>query len=200
MGVLTSPRPALIETALQLSRRWCAGHLIDGSPALGHAVKVARKVDQHLPEADPALIAAVILHDAPYFDPPGIDLDAVLNNRLGPAVTRIVRAIEREHLALAVAELPAIDVSDPQVVVASAADKAVSIAAITRRADRAPNAKAYWSTRRPFIKRVPYFCAFAEAAAPHLPAGLARELAAAARKAHDATAPYRWPLPIRRDQ
>jgi hypothetical protein len=158
---------------------------------------VAHKVDQYLPEADPALIAAVVLHDSPYFAPDGTDLDAVLNDRLSPAVTRIVRAIEREHQALAVAELPAIDVSDPHTVVASAADKAVSIAAITRRADRAPDAGIYWSTRRPFIKRVLYFYAFAEAAAPHLPAGLARELAAAALKAHEATKPYRWPLPVR---
>ena len=197
MGALTTPRSALVDTALRLSRRWCAGHLIDGSPALGHAVKVAHKVDKHLPEADPALIAAVILHDSPYFAPEGTDLDAVLNDRLGPAVTRIVRGIEREHQALAVAELPKIDVSDPYTVVASAADKAVSIAAITRRAGRAPDAGVYWSTRRASIKRVPYFCAFADAAGPHLPAGLARELAAAALTAHDATAPYRWPLPIR---
>lgn len=197
MGALTPPRPALVDTALDLGRRWCAGHLIDGSPALGHAVKVAHKVDRYVPEADPALIAAVILHDSPYFAPEDTDLDAVLNDRLGPAVKRIVRAIEREHQALAVAELPAIDVSDPHTLVASAADKAVSIAAITRRADRASDVTAYWSTRRAFIKRVPYFCAFAEAAAPHLPTGLARELAVAAKKARDATSPYRWPLPIR---
>lgn len=195
MGALTEPRQELIDVAIQLSRQWCAGHKIDGSPALGHAIKVARKVDQHLPHAGTDLIAAVILHDSPYFAPDGTDLDAVLTERLSPAVTRIVRAIEREHQALALAETPAIDTSDPDTLVASAADKIVSIFAITRRARRATDNRAYWATRRPFIKRVPYFRAFAAAAEPHLPAGLAQELTTVADYAYEATAPYRWPLP-----
>ena len=195
MGALTEPRDTLIGTAIDLSRQWCHGHKIDGSPALGHALKVARKVDQHLPDAAPDLIAAVVLHDAPYFAPEGTDLDEVLTERLSPAVTRIVRAIEREHQALDAAETPEIDTSDPETLVASAADKVVSVAAITRRARRAADGRAYWSTRRSFIKRVPYFRAFAAAAEPHLPAGLARELATVVDHAYEATAPYRWPLP-----
>lgn len=191
MGALSSPRPALIDTAIQLSQQWCKGHRIDGSPALGHALKVARKVDQHLLDADPDLIAAVILHDSPYFAPGDTDLDAVLTERLGPAVTRIVRAIEREHHALALAEIPAIDTSDPDALVASAADKVVSIAAITRRGRRAADSGIFWGTRRPFINRVPYFVEFAAAAESHLPAGLARELTTLVDHAHLVTAPYR---------
>jgi hypothetical protein len=53
--------------------------------------------------------------------------------------------------------------------------------------------KAYWGERRPFIKRVPYFIAFAELAAPHLPVGLARELRLVVGHAEDSTTPYRWP-------
>lgn len=195
MSVLTRPRPAMIDTAIDLSRGYCAGHVIGGSPALGHALKVARKIDEHHPAATPDLIAAAILHDAPYFAPVGTDLDTVLTERLSPDVTRIVRAIEREHEALEHSDVPDVKTDDRDVLVASAADKVVSIGAIIRRARRAPDSRKFWGTRRLFIKRVPYFAAFSTAAEPHLPAGLARELATVVISAHDATAPYRWPLP-----
>jgi hypothetical protein len=69
MSALTKPRAAVIDTAIGLARGFCDGYQIDGSPALGHALKVARKVDQHLPSASPDLLAAVIVHDAPFFAP-----------------------------------------------------------------------------------------------------------------------------------
>ncbi|MET0492938.1 MAG: metal-dependent phosphohydrolase [Actinoplanes sp.] len=194
MSVLTRPRATMIDTAIELSRGFCEGHIIDGSPALGHALKVARKVGKHHPTASPDLVAAVILHDAPDFAPADMDLDNVLTERLSPAVTRIVRAIEREHEALGRSEVPDVQTDDLDVLIATAADKVVSIGAITQRARRSPDPVSYWGSRRPFIKRVPYFRAFAAAAEPHLPAGLARELTAVVSNAYDATARYRWPL------
>lgn len=195
MSALARPRAAMIDAAIELSRDFCEGEIIDGSPALGHAMKVARQVDKHHPIASPDLIAAVILHDAPYFAPANVNLDNVLTELFSPAVTRIVRTIEREHEALAHSELPDVQTDDLDGLIASAADKVVSIGAITWRARRAPDSRSYWGTRRAFIKRVPYFRAFAAAAEPYLPAGLARELAAVVSRAHDATAPYRWPPP-----
>jgi hypothetical protein len=188
----------MIDAAIELSRDFCEGEIIDGSPALGHAMKVARKIDKHHPTASPDLIAAVILHDAPYFAPAEINLDNVLTELFSPAVTRIVRAIEREHEALGRSELPDVQTDDVDVLIASAADNIVSIGAINRRARRAADSRSYWGTRRPFIKCVPYFRAFAAAAEPHLPAGLARELAIVVSHAHDATAPYRRRLPRQR--
>ena len=88
MSALTRPRHRLVEVAINLARQWCYGHVIDGSPALGHALKVARKVDEHLSTASPDLIAAVILHDAPYFAPDSDDLEQLLTlpfNQFGGA-------------------------------------------------------------------------------------------------------------------
>jgi hypothetical protein len=198
MSVLTRPRPPLIDTAIDISRDWCEGHIIDGSPALGHALKVARKVGEHLPSASPDLIAAVILHDAPYFAPADINLDRTLAEMLSPALLRIVRAIEAEHEALGHSISPSAETADPEVLVASAADKVVSIAAITLRARRSGDPAAFWSRRRAFIDRVPYFQAFAVAAEPHLPASLVRELAAVITSAVEATtaaALFAWSQP-----
>ncbi|MEU7907218.1 HD domain-containing protein [Actinoplanes sp. NPDC049118] len=166
----------MIDAAIELSRDYCAGKIIDGSPALGHAMKVARKVDEHHPGASPDLIAAVILHDAPYFAPPEIDLDNVLAELFGPTVAQIVRAIEREHDALDHEESPTIVLDHSDVLIASAADKVVSIGAILRRAEQHPSPAAFWAARRPFADRVPYFHAFMTAAWPHLPNRLALEL------------------------
>jgi hypothetical protein len=191
MNALNRARSPLIDTAIALSRRWCEGHMIDGSPALGHALKVARKISEHVPNASPALIAAVILHDAPYFAPSDVDLDRTLAETFSPAVLRIVRAIEVEHEALVHRPDPIVENQDSDVLIASAADKVVSIAAITTRAGRSGEPAAFWGRRRAFIDRVPYFEAFAVAAEAQLPVSLARELNAAVGRAAEATAPYR---------
>jgi hypothetical protein len=193
MSVLALPRSDLVGTAIRLSRQWCAGRIIDGAPAIGHALKVANKLSDHLPSAPDALIAAVILHDAPSFAPADVDLDAVLGG-LGPSVLRIVRAIEREHVVLDGAGSPEVDTKDRAALIASAADKVVSIAAITRRGRRAPDERLYWDRRQAFVARVPYFQAFAAAAEPHLPVSLARELQRIVDIATDVTSAYRGPI------
>ena len=191
MSALTRPRLPLIDTAIALSRDWCEGHIIDGAPALSHALKVARKVADHLPGASADLIAAAILHDAPYFAPAGVDLDRTLAATLNSSVLRIVRAIQAEHEALQHSTDPGVETRDLDVLLASAADKAVSIAAITRRGRRSDSPDTFWNRRRAFIDRVPYFKAFAAAAEPHLPASLARELTAVVTGAAKATTNYR---------
>jgi hypothetical protein len=191
MSVLKQPRPPLIDTAIAISRDWCKGHIIDGAPAFGHALKVARKVGEHLPSASPDLLAAVILHDAPYFAPASVNLDRTLTEKLSPSVLQIVRAIEAEHEALGHSTNPSVEALDPDVMIASAADKVVSIAAITLRGRRSDDPLAFWNHRLAFIDRVPYFQAFAGAAEPHLPAPLARELATVITISVETTTPYR---------
>ncbi|MCW2144555.1 hypothetical protein BXY51_009163 [Actinoplanes cyaneus] len=53
---MTKPRHALVDSAIQLARTWCSGHIIDGAPALAHAIKVARKAEQHEPTLRPELV------------------------------------------------------------------------------------------------------------------------------------------------
>jgi hypothetical protein len=113
---------------------------------------------------------------APDFAPPGIDLDTVLTARFGPAVTRTVRELEREHSALNDRAEPTITGVTDWTVHASTADKIVSLSSIVRRASRAPDRAAYWHRRPAFVARVPYFIAFAELASPRLPPGMAAEL------------------------
>ncbi|RZU49063.1 hypothetical protein EV385_0798 [Krasilnikovia cinnamomea] len=187
MGAPSLPRTPLVTQAITLARQWCQGHVIDGSPAIGHALKVARKVVEHLPDAPESLLAAVILHDAPYFAPKDLDLGLVLTDQLNPRVVQIVRAIQEEHDCLHHAVIPGVNVGEPDVIVASAADKVVSIGAILRRAQRHPTPAAYWMTRQPFVDRVPYFGAFATAAGPILPMTLAEELKTVVGAAYAAT-------------
>lgn len=191
MSALTRPRARVIDTAIRLGRLWCEGQIIDGSPALGHALKVARKVDEHCPSASPDHIAAVIVHDAPFFTPPELDLDTTLTTMLNADVTRIVRAIEAEHDALDHSSNPDIDTTSQDVLIASAADKVISIGAILKRARRSPAPNDYWTTRQPFLMRVPYFQAFSISARPYLPDTLADELHDVVTVAASATAPFR---------
>lgn len=191
MTVLSKPRHPLIDDALTLAGQWCAGHLIDGAPALGHAVKVALVLNRHLPDPAPELVAAVLLHDAPYFAPPTVDLDAVLTYRFGPATTRTVRQLEAEHAALDQRRDPDVTGVDRSTLWASAADKIVSLGSILRRAARAADPATYWHTRHAFVSRVPYFVAFHTAATPHLPAPMAAELRHLTARADHATTEIR---------
>ncbi|WP_083731208.1 MULTISPECIES: hypothetical protein [Protofrankia] len=70
MTILFPPRHPTVTSALQLARRWCSGHSIDGAPALAHAVRVTVVLGRHHPAAPPALLAAVLLHDAPNWPHP----------------------------------------------------------------------------------------------------------------------------------
>jgi hypothetical protein len=188
MTVLSYPCQPLVTDALSLARTWCAGHLIDAAPALGHAVKVALVVDRHITDAAPELIAAMLLHDAPYFAPDTVDLDAVLTGRFGAATTRIVRQLETEHEAMDSRTAPDVTGVDRWTLFASAADKIVSLGSILRRAARAPDPVAYWNRRAAFVDRVPYFVAFHTVAAPRLPIAMANELGRLTNLAERATA------------
>jgi hypothetical protein len=188
MTVLSRPRHPLVDDALSLAREWCAGHVIDGSPALVHAVKVALTLDRHLIHPELELIAAALLHDAPFFAPADVDLDATLSDRLGPAVTHTIRALQREHEALNNRATPSFTEADPRTIYAIAADKIVALSAILRRASRADDPAAYWKQRGAFIARVPYFRAFADHAAAHLPPRMAAELNDLVTQAEEATA------------
>lgn len=200
MTALTRPRHPIVADALSLARDWCAGHIIDSAPALGHAVKVALVLDRHLPAAAPELVAAVLLHDSPEYAPPGIDLDAVLTARFGPFVTAVVRGLQREHIALDRRSVPDVTAEDRRILHASAADKIVSLGAILRRAARSADPAAFWRTRAAFAARVPYFAAFHAAAEPHLPPAMSRELAHLVARAQRTAPELERRTPVRREE
>jgi hypothetical protein len=135
----------LVSRALQLARMWATGHQIDGAPALGHAVRVANQVTTHQPKASPELVAAVLLHDAPeYAAAAGVqDLDEFLTAELSPEVPRIIRGIEHEHQTLDSRGQAHPPIGDPPVLLASAADKTISMRSILDRAETAEDAAAY---------------------------------------------------------
>ncbi|GIJ50044.1 hypothetical protein Val02_69300 [Virgisporangium aliadipatigenens] len=174
MGSL--PRHPLVADALRLARTWCDGHVIDQAPAIAHAVRVATVLTRTLDPAPSQLVAAALLHDAPYFAPTDTDLDELLTNRFGPAVAQTVRGLEAEHVALDHSTEPDLNGLSDWTVYASAADKVASLTSILRRATHSGDTAAYFRDRPKFVARVPYFNAFAAAAKPRLPHRLAEEL------------------------
>lgn len=189
MSVLTRPRHPVIDTALALAHTWCAGHVIDNAPALGHAIRVALTLDRHLPDAHPELVAAVLLHDSPEFARAGVALDEVLTAWFGLTVTRVVRALEAEHAGLdTIPGGPPIPIEDSWVLYASAADKIVALASMLRRAAAAPDPAGFWARRSAFRAQVSYFRAFHTAGAPHLPFSMAADLDVVVTQVEQATA------------
>jgi|GEM_PF-3424423 len=189
MAVLAAPRHPIVVEALTMARAWCGEHVIDGAPALTHAMRVAATLGQYVPDPAPELVAAVLLRDAPYFAPTGIDLDAELTARLGPAVTRVVRALHREqseHHALTRIPRPRVPTDDPWFLYASAANTIVSLATVLRRA-AAANRTEHWRSRAALVREVPYLRAFHTVAAAHLLPAMAAELGRLVTQAERAT-------------
>jgi (p)ppGpp synthase/HD superfamily hydrolase len=191
MGVLSSPLSPLLATALALARQWCAGQTIDGAPALRHAVQVTRVLAVHVPNISEHLLAAALVHDSPDFAPVGLDLDAVLNRRLSPGVTSIVRGLQAEHVALDGAGVPSVPTEDLEVLLVSAADKVVALNSMLTRAGTATEPDEFWQARHAFIALLGYFRAFADAGQPSLPSLLAVELRRLVREAEASTLAYR---------
>lgn len=180
-SVLAPPRPPVIAEALAIARRWCAGHVIDGAPALAHAVRVAALFGKHLPDAPPALVAAVLLHDVPDYTGPE-EFGAEVGDRCGTETLVGLWLIHGEHIAMeqyrydpdgATRRLAQLR---PDIAAVLAADKVISLSYVLSGARRAPDIPAYWSSRRAFLLLVPYFRAFLAATASKLPEGLADEL------------------------
>jgi len=169
MSVLSPPRDPIMAEVLTMARAWCHGQVIDGSPAIRHALRVAIKLGEHVPEAPPELVAAALLHDSPYLMPADQDFEEALAQRVGTAVARVVVALHREHTDMAVP-------TDPQTLAVSAADKMISIAAVLRRGRAASDKEAYWRARGPFIARMPYLRLFLQQSESRLPSGMVTEL------------------------
>lgn len=165
----------MIAFALLQARSLCAGHTIDERPALAHAVAVAAVIDRHAPHAGTAVLAAALLHDSPDF------VDCVdahylqLADMYGPDVPRIIAGLHAEHAALDTAT-PLVDVDDPDVRLASVADKVVALRSLMRRARASGDVAAFFARRHLLRGLLAHFRAFHTATAPQVPASLASAL------------------------
>ena len=175
MTVLTPPRHPLVDRALRNAPSWCAGQVIDDRPALAHAARVAVTLGEHLAEPAPELIAAALLHDAPEFAPADVDLDAVLSDRYGAEVLRIVRALEAEHHALDTNN-PIVAIDDLPVLLASTADKIVALGSLSRRAKHSGEPVGFFARRAALLRLLPHFRAFIDAGAGRVPASMTKSL------------------------
>jgi (p)ppGpp synthase/HD superfamily hydrolase len=173
--VLTPPRHPLIEQALRDAQQWCAGRIIDDRPALAHAARVAVTLGDHVPAPEPGLVAAALLHDAPEFAPRDVDLDAVLTQRYGAEMVRIVRALEAEHYALD-NDHPSIAVDDRPVLVASTADKIVALTSLSRRAMLSGNPVRFFAARPALLDLLPHFWQFVNAGIGQVPPSMTTHL------------------------
>ncbi|ETA02423.1 hypothetical protein CcI6DRAFT_02218 [Frankia sp. CcI6] len=179
--MLTRPRPPVIEHALGIAREWCAGHIIDSAPALGHAVRVAVTLGRHLPDAPADLVAAVLLHDVPDYRGSAL-VDNAIEDRCGTRTLTMVWLMYGEHMAMdlyATAPTRALRRLDrlPDLVMAAlTADKIVSMGYVLRGAERSTDPTRYWAARHPFLRLVPYLRAFHSATAQRIPETLGAEL------------------------
>ncbi|MGH3871867.1 MAG: HD domain-containing protein [Pseudonocardiaceae bacterium] len=173
--VLSPPRHPLVEHALRQARQWCAGQTIDDRPALAHAVRVALMLGRHVPDAVPELIVAALLHDAPEFAPPHLDLDRTLGRRYGAEVTQIVRALETVHHALDSAA-PIIAVEDLPVLLACTADQIVALESLLRRAQASGDVAGFFTVRPGLLRLLPHFRAFCAAGVGRVPASMSAQL------------------------
>lgn len=172
---LRTPRHPLVENALSLARRWCAGHIIDARPALSHAVRVAATLEKHLPTVATALTAAALLHDAPEFAPPQVQLYRLLDAKFGPEVARIVRALHAEHHALDTGT-PITAVDDRPVLLISTADKIVALESLAARADAHGDRVGFFATRPALRALLPHLHQFRDAGTGRVPASMTRHL------------------------
>jgi hypothetical protein len=118
----------------------------------------------------------VLLHDAPEFAPPQLDLDQHLTGHYGAPVARIVRTMQREHAALDT-PTPLIDTSDLAVVLASAADKIVAFGSLVHRAAASGDPCGFFTARPGLLALLPHFADYGRAVAAMAPASMAGEYA-----------------------
>jgi hypothetical protein len=191
MTILGPPRHPLIDNALSDAQRLCAGRIIDDRPALTHAARVAVMIGNHHPLAPPEVIAAALLHDAPEFAPPDVDLDQFLTARYGAEVTRLVRGMQAEHDALD-RETPYIpDSGDELLVLLSTSDKAVALTSLLRRARLSGDVTEFFAGRRPLLSLLDHFRACQLAAAGVVPGSLTVTLGSILDDLDISTAPVR---------
>ncbi len=183
MNVLAKPRHPLIERALADARRWSAGHIIDDRPALAHAAAVAATIGRHVPDAEPTLIAAALLHDVHDFDVP--DLDTALRG-YGPRVPYIIDALRAEHAALDGPD-PQVMINDPEVRLASTADKIVALASLLRRAHRSGDPDRFFTARPALLRLLDHFHACQQATVGHVPTSMSSALATVLTQLEHAT-------------
>lgn len=181
MSLPTLPRHPLVALALRDARRWCKDQIIDERPAIAHAVRVADIVARHVPQPEPVLLAAALLHDSPEFAPPELDLDAYLTAAYDAEVTRIVRALQAEHLALDT-DHPLIPTDDPPVLVASTADKIVALTSLLRRARNSGDVSGFFAARPALRALLPHFDEFGHQGAGQVPLSMTAAFTAALRR------------------
>lgn len=176
MTVLTPPRHALVDSALLVARRWCFGRVIDDRPALTHAVRVADTIGAHRPLVEPQIIAAALLHDAPEFAPPELDLDRFLATVYGAEVRRLIRGMQVEHDALDRDEPIVPDPGDVNLILLSAADKVVALTSLLCRAHLCGDTTGFFAVRMPLSNLLTHFRRCQAAAMGAVPASMTADL------------------------
>ncbi|WP_157546759.1 hypothetical protein [Hamadaea tsunoensis] len=175
MGHLTRPRHPIVDRALNLSRRYCDGQIIDDAPAFTHACRVAVALGTHDPASTPEMIAAALLHDTPEFAHPDTNLSVALAYGVADGVAPLVLAVHDEHQAMTSGTAPRVP-SDGAVTRIMAADKVIAFRALVRRASRSPDPVHFWSHREGLRKLMPWFAEWSALAAPGLPPSLRGQL------------------------
>ncbi|MGP3978979.1 hypothetical protein ACTWQF_34190 [Streptomyces sp. 8N114] len=180
-GYLAQARQdAMVEAALALARTWCQGHVIDGAPALSHAVKVTALFGTHCPAAPAHVVAALLLHDAPDLAPDPSAMAEEITRRCGAEALAFIQALHAEHAVLDNPEPAAVTAhlatltGTSWLLEAAVADKIIAFRYMTGRADRAEDREEFWAQRRAFVRLLPYFHQIGDLAAGRVPEPMTR--------------------------
>lgn len=188
MTVLAPPRAPIIEDALAVAKKWCAGHTIDDRPALTHAARVAVTVGEHQLDVDVDVVAAALLHDAPEFAPVSLELDRFLTDRFSAEVRRLIRGMQSEHDAMDREEPLIPDLADSHLMLLSTADKVVALRSLLRRADLSGDVAAFFARRRPLLDLLAFLRTYQRTSIGAVPASLSLALDAVLADLAQATA------------
>lgn len=184
MTVLAPPRAPIVEDALAVAKKWCAGHTIDDRPA---RVAVAVAVGEHQPDVDLAVVAAALLHDAPEVAPVSLELDRFLTDRFSAEVRRLIRGMQFEHDTMDREEPLIPDLADSHLMLLSTADKVVALRSLLRRADLSGDVTAFFA-RRPLLDLLAFFRTYQRTSIGAVPASLSLALDAVLADLAQATA------------
>lgn len=182
-GYLTKARqdhPA-VEAAFVLARGWCDGHVIDGGPALGHAVQVTHTLGQHSPDAPAYVVAASLLHDAPDLAPDRAEMAREITAKCGADVLSFIEQLHDEHTVLdqptdanTAGHLDTL-ASVPWLMHTATADKIIALEYATGRAEAAEDPAVFWDDRPAFVQLVPYFWRIHKAGQGIIPTGMSEQ-------------------------
>lgn len=166
----------VVDAAFHLAAKWGSGHIIDGAPAIRHAVKVTRTLGRYCPAAPATVLAAALLHDAPELVSDHAEMEQRITAACGTEVRELIRLLWAEHDVLrepadqeAVAGHLRRLSEIPWLATLTIAEKIVAIEYVLALGDQATDHDQFWGRQKAFTRLLPYLRHLQQAVLPYIP-------------------------------